>query len=402
MRSRRWLLLPLLALLTAARPVLAASCCTYLNPTVAQCDETDCQNCVAACDPPCVQKQCLAPDPGNPGHLTCSFPPCTTDADCALNIPGICGCYGWDFQCSQEAQGIAAACPAHQCDGVCNCPTPPPTPTPGGPTPGPPTPTFTPLPTPANWCCEIFQNFNWLCHAPGTNSNQDCRPGETAVNHSICGDTDRCVTWTPTTGPTATRTSTFTKTPTPTRVPPTATRTPGPGRCEAVPICYPGPPTPTPTGACPFSFTDATGDLGSTCLFTGIYNTSCLSQIVPLDGYFAGNGRNLTIAFSTQPTVSWTGRAISGNTATLQGYKIGGGALVVYPATATLAGTPAHPVLTITLGGQTIPYNLCAFPQGCTADESCPFGAYIGQFNQVISPILPPPAQYLSPVPATQ
>lgn len=349
MRSRRWLLLPLLALLTAARPVLAASCCTWLNPPAAGCDDATCQSCVDACDPACAT--------------------------------------AWDFQCSEEAQGVEAFCPANQCTGVCACPTPPFSPTAG--------PPGTPTPTPTNIantdCCECADS----CGNGGI-CPRNCSVVPNAGCITVGFGAQVCATRTPA------RTSTFTKTPTPTRVPPTATRTPGPGRCEAVPICYPGPPTPTPTGACPFSFTDATGDLGSTCLFTGIYNTSCLSQIVPLDGYFAGNGRNLTIAFSTQPTVSWTGRAISGNTATLQGYKIGGGALVVYPATATLAGTPAHPVLTIALGGQTIPYNLCAFPQGCTADESCPFGAYIGQFNQVISPILPPPAQYLSPVPATQ
>lgn len=195
----------------------------------------------------------------------------------------------------------------------------------------------------------------------------------------------KCVTWTPSLTPTATRTPTRTATFTLTPVPPTPTR------------------TRTPTPGCPFNFHTHTGDLGQACLYTGTYSIGCLGATAPLDAYFAGDGSRVTIALSTQPVVTWTGRATSATTATLQGYQIGTGQTRAYAATASLEMVGSRDELVITIPTQAptpgFPYGMCAFPQGCAPVESCPFSFYQGVFQQVISGTAPPPGNFLSPVP---
>jgi hypothetical protein len=213
--------------------------------------------------------------------------------------------------------------------------------------------------------------------------------------------------------PTATRTQTATPTPTETRTPHYACAQPTPigwGHCAYWTVT----PTVTPTATateppCPYTFGTNTGALGKTCLFTttcrpgngcGYTNNTCLAAQAPMDGYFSGDGNHVSITLSTQPAVTWVGRvgAIP-TTAGLQGYHIGTGPLVVFPATGTLVNsTSAHPLLEIRPASGS-PYNICASPQGCTWDQSCPFTNYVGNFVQVMSGTMPPPENFLMPVP---
>lgn len=218
---------------------------------------------------------------------------------------------------------------------------------------------------------------------------------------------------TPTETPTLTPTGTATVTPTPTTRTPrqcvTVTPTAHHLQCRTItptpPVTTPTP-TVTPTAACPYDFHTDTGSIGRTCLFTGIYTTNaCLAATVPLDAYFAGDGNRVSIVLSTQPVVTWTGRATSATTAALQGYQTGTLSMRVFTGAAQLVNgggilqIDADMVDSALTAFTTPPYGLCAFPQGCAPVESCPFNYYDGTFVKVITGTSPPPARYVAPVP---
>ncbi len=212
--------------------------------------------------------------------------------------------------------------------------------------------------------------------------------------------------------PTSTRLGTPTRTGTPRpcipapTAPITRTRPPTPTETPTITPTVTGtPPTPTPTSTpdslCHYTFQTDTGTLGRACLFSGRYNDTCLGTTVPLTGYWGGDGANVTITLGTQPAITWVGRSTSGQTATLQSYRIGSGAVHVQAATARLVA-PRLDLRNLQLQiivAPAVPYGLCAFPQGCSADDACDFQKWVGLFTQVISGDAPPPDNYLAPVP---
>lgn len=196
-------------------------------------------------------------------------------------------------------------------------------------------------------------------------------------------------TQTPTVTATGTVTQTGTVTPTGHMACFTPTPTPSPMHCKTF---TPAPPTATPTG-CPFTFSDNTGDLGRTCLFTGTYSPGCMGTFVPLDTYFGGDGDRVVITMSTQPAVVWYGRKTNSFTATLTSYRIGTQPSYPVVARASLSA------MSLQIAPQAqAPFDLCAFPQGCEPSQACPMAFYDGPFVQVIHGLAPPPQNFLAPV----
>ena len=211
-------------------------------------------------------------------------------------------------------------------------------------------------------------------------------------------------TRTPTITPTGTLPSTFTPTITPTALPATATPTPTPTATNTFHIVCVSPtptstftPSPTPLH-CPYTFTDPTGDIGSTCLFLGTYNQTCGATNLP--SAFAGDGTNVSVILGTDPAVTFQGRAISGNEANLTQVQAGNFPAEFITAKVFLlpvlagGGPPIADELYVKLGDdQQTPFALCNLPNGCSPVQNCPFAYSDGRFLQVISPIAPPPAR---------
>jgi len=115
---------------------------------------------------------------------------------------------------------------------------------------------------------------------------------------------------------------------------------------------------------------------------------------MPLDATFSGDGRNLSIILSSNPSVTWSGVALTAHAVNLTGYRIGTGRLQPFPATGALLGTQ----LVIT-GMDGLPFDYCALGRGCTSDEVCPFQGYNGDFDQVVDTTHPPPTRNEVPMP---
>lgn len=73
--------------------------------------------------------------------------------------------------------------------GPTNTPTDTPTSTPTATA----TLTFTPITNPGTACCQAVIGGVNACHAPDTNGNLDCRPGETVVADALCGPNGICI-----------------------------------------------------------------------------------------------------------------------------------------------------------------------------------------------------------------
>lgn len=185
------------------------------------------------------------------------------------------------------------------------------------------------------------------------------------------------LTRTPTRTRTATRTPTGTDTPTPTATPTATLR-----KCKT----FTPTATATPTAGCQFNFLDDTGAIGSSCAFTGPYNEGCGTTVNTVWG---GNGHFVNVLFATQPTLEFQGVAIDETHARLATYTIGNGIARAIQADALLVTFGNG--LTVQFDAGSAPLQLCERPNGCSALQKCQLVESLGEFVQVVSPILPIP-----------
>lgn len=170
-------------------------------------------------------------------------------------------------------------------------------------------------------------------------------------------------------------------------------------------VCVPNTPAPSPTATpkCPYTFFTNTGAIGATCLFTGPIDTgiSCSVVNLPVDAVFGGDGHNVTLTWSSDPTLTFQGTAFSPTVAFLDRIKIGTGTAVLYPqARADLTSTGMTVTFNNLPNGQCCilpPVVWCAYQKGCTRDEACQWSGYGGVFDQVINATHPPPSRVAVP-----
>lgn len=232
------------------------------------------------------------------------------------------------------------------------------------------TSTETPSPTPTATCpvCDPCQGC-----MDGTCVGNACTPTQTSTSTATA---------------TSTRTPSQTRTATPT---PTPTFTFTPRRCKTVALC-------------PYTFTDPTGDLGTSCLFDGFYAGTqqfwCGTNHLPVT--FMGDGHFVDFILGTQPAVTFHGVAITASHAVITTFRIGSGPSVITNAVGDLE-VLGH-VLSITFPSEPVqyppPFGMCNQPLGCAPPDTCPFSFYDGTFLQVISPVILQPARPpIMPVP---
>jgi len=147
---------------------------------------------------------------------------------------------------------------------------------------------------------------------------------------------------------------------------------------------------------CPYRFTDPTGDLGSTCGFTGTYTFQAGCPKLSVE--FIGNGSTVDVVLGTQPAVTFSGTVHSATAATLTSVRIGTGQRFGVSAKATLSG-PQRNFFGLSLFATGAPFSLCPQPHGCAAADRCTFGFFQGTMLGEVNPTNPLPGTFLQPVP---